>query len=335
MPGRHATGHLAMLVTTCKNCGSRFRVTPDQLNLRQGHVRCGQCHEVFNGFESLERFPGDDTGARLLAARAARGPNADLADALGDMEVGQRVQPAPAAPGGAESSALANLSDVPDLLLDTEEPLPAVAPVPVEAEPTTATPVEPAPDSPPSAPPSGPRPGAVAQELPGPMLFEPPPPARPSRAWAFGVVLLVLLLGLQLAYGWRAHLAQQYPPLRPILESACARIGCTVPWVNDEAALKLEDSELLEVPGRPGQIALQARIRNLSSAAQEYPHVELTLTDISGQTAVRRVLRPADYLGRAPLAGEVLGGASEVLISVRLDTGRVRPTGYELLLFYP
>lgn len=320
-----------MLVTTCKNCGSRFRVTPDQLNLRQGHVRCGQCQEVFNGFESLERFPGDDTGAHLLAARAARSPHADLVEALGNLEIGQRVQPAPAAPGNAESSALANLSDVPDLLLETEEPLPAAAPDPLESAPAAATPVAPAP----AGPPPGPRTGPVPQEPPGPMLLEPPPPARPSRAWAFGVVLLVLLMGLQLAYGWRAHLAQQYPPLRPILESACARAGCTVPWVNDEAALKLEDSELLEVPGRPGQIALQARIRNLSASAQEYPHVELTLTDTSGQTAVRRVLRPADYLGRAPLAGEVLGGTSEVLISVRLDTGRVRPTGYELLLFYP
>jgi len=339
MPGRHAAaGRLAMLVTTCNNCGSRFRVTPDQLNLRQGQVRCGQCQAVFNGFESLERFPGDDTGAHLLAARAARSPHTDLVEALGDLEVGQRVQPAPAAPlapGSAESSALANLSDVPDLLLEAEEPLPATTPAQVEPDPAAATPVESAPAGLPSGPPPGPRAGGVPQETPGPMLLEPPPPARPSRAWAFGVVLLVLLLALQLAYGWRAQLAQQYPPLRPILESACARAGCTVPWVNDEAALKLEDSELLEVPGRPGQIALQARIRNLSSAAQEYPHVELTLTDISGQTAVRRVLRPADYLGRAPLAGEVLGGTSEVLISVRLDTGSVRPTGYELLLFYP
>lgn len=324
-----------MLVTTCKNCGSRFRVTPDQLNLRQGHVRCGQCQEVFNGFESLERFPGDDTGAHLLAARAARSPQADLVEALGDLEVGQRVQPAPAARDRTESSPLANLSDVPDLLLEAGEPLPAATPDPVESVPAAATAVEPAPAGPSTGPPAGRRTGPAPQELPDPMLFEPPLPARPSRAWAFGVVLLVLLLGLQLAYGWRAHLAQQYPPLRPILESACARAGCTVPWVNDESALKLEDSELLEVPGRPGQIALQARIRNLSSSAQEYPHVELTLTDTSGQTAVRRVLRPADYLGRAPLAGEVLGGSSEVLISVRLDTGSVRPTGYELLLFYP
>ena len=321
-----------MLVTTCKQCGARFRVTPDQLNLRQGQVRCGQCHEVFNGFEALERFPGDDTGARLLAARAVQAPPPDPVADLADIDFGQRVRPGPpttpppaappppaAAPGGgAGPPELTDHPDVPDLLLENEEPaLPdaATAAVAVSREAAPATP----------------RPMPVALEEP----LEPEPPARPSRAWAFGVALLVLVLALQLAYAWRAHLAQQYPALRPILESACANIGCKVPWVNNEAALKLEDSELLEVPGRPGQIALQARIRNLSPAAQEFPHLELTLTDLTGQTAVRRVLRPADYLGRAPAIGEVMAGGSEVLISVRLESDRIRPTGYELLLFYP
>jgi len=165
--------------------------------------------------------------------------------------------------------------------------------------------------------------------------FAPEPRSRPSRAWAFGVAFLVLVLALQATYAFRARLAQQYPVVRPVLESVCAAAGCTVPWVNDEAALKLEDSELLEVPGKPGQIALQARIRNLSPSAQEFPHLELTLTDLTGQTAVRRVLRPSDYLGRAPVPGEVMASGSEALLSVRLETGRIRPTGYELLLFYP
>ena len=60
-----------MLLTTCTNCSARFRVTPQQLNTKQGQVRCGRCRSVFNGFEALERFPDDDTGARLLAAREA------------------------------------------------------------------------------------------------------------------------------------------------------------------------------------------------------------------------------------------------------------------------
>ena len=140
---------------------------------------------------------------------------------------------------------------------------------------------------------------------------------------------------MQAAYAFRAQLARNYPTLRPALESACATVGCRVPWVNDESALRLEDSEMLEVPGKPGQIALQARIRNLSSSAQEFPYLELTLTDLTGQAAIRRVLRPADYLGRGAEGGHVMAAGSEALLSVRLETGRIHATGYELLLFYP
>jgi predicted Zn finger-like uncharacterized protein len=300
-----------MLVTACKHCGARFRVTPEQLNLRQGQVRCGQCHEIFNGFESLERFPGDDTGAKLLAARAPRGTRPDPVAGLADIDLGKRWQPDIPAPVPADLPDipdlpdLSDLPDVPDLLLESAAPVEA----PVDVPPPARTEQD----------------STFASEA----------PARPSRAWAFAVALLAVLLALQFAYAFRAHLAQQYPALRPILESACATAGCSVPWVNDEAALKLEDSELLEVPGKPGQIALQARIRNLSPSAQEFPHLELTLTDTTGQTAVRRVLRPADYLGHVPATGEVMAAGSEALLSVRLETGRVRPTGYELMLFYP
>jgi predicted Zn finger-like uncharacterized protein len=325
-----------MLVTTCKHCSARFRVTPEQLNLRQGQVRCGQCHEVFNGFEALERFPGDDTGARLLAARAARSPHPDPVADLEDTDFGLRLRPAAAAPAGPapgrspgpELPDIPALPDVPDLLLEAEEPsLPKPEPAPREAGPRAPEAAQP--------PAAAPEPAPVAAPLAREPSLAEFAPVRPSRAWSFGVALLLLVLAVQLAYAYRAQLAQQYPDLRPILESACAKAGCTVPFANDESALKLEDSELLEVPGRPGQIALQARIRNLSSAAQEFPHLELTLTDITGQTAVRRVMRPTDYLGRALYPGEVMAGGSEVLLSMRLETARLRPTGYELLLFYP
>ena len=68
-----------MLVSTCTQCRARFRVTPTQLNAKQGQVRCGRCGSVFNGFEALERFPDDDTGARLLAAREAAERAANIA----------------------------------------------------------------------------------------------------------------------------------------------------------------------------------------------------------------------------------------------------------------
>src|SRR2546423_13667765 len=90
-----------MLITTCTQCAARFRVTPAQLNARQGQVRCGRCRAVFNGFQSLERHPDDDTGSRLLAARiaaeqaAATAPTASPAEMVGGIET---LGPAVSAP---------------------------------------------------------------------------------------------------------------------------------------------------------------------------------------------------------------------------------------------
>ncbi|MEO5693668.1 MAG: zinc-ribbon and DUF3426 domain-containing protein [Usitatibacter sp.] len=289
-----------MLITTCSHCLARFRVSPQQLNAKQGQVRCGRCSKVFNGFVALERFPDDDTGGRLLAAQETN------------------VPPPPTPPVESVDLEPVVEGEMPEIeTLDTDE---------IPAAVTAA--------APPELPSYPPRLRAAPQPAPL-VLEEPPPKPPPSRAWAFGVVLLAFVLALELTYAYRGTIAQRYPAVRPTLESACAQLQCTVPWSREESLLKLEDSELLEVPGKPSEIALGARIRNLASVAQDYPHLELTLTDISGQAAMRRVLRPTDYLGRPLVQGEVLPPGVEVALQLRLETPRVKATGYELLLFYP
>ena len=297
-----------MLITTCAHCRARFRVTPQQLNAKQGQVRCGSCQKVFNGFEALERFPDDDTGGRLLAAREAE----------------ERAQ----------REAVADVKALPEDMPEIE----SVDQAPVATTPAAKTPAEAAPAAAAHEPQPAPAADAAVPRKPPPLqefTLEVEPPKPPSRAWRFGVVLAMLVLAAELAYAWRAPIAQRYPAVRPALESVCARLECSVPYSRDEGQLKLEDSELLEVPGKPNEIALGARIRNLASVAQEYPHLELTLTDLTGQAAARRVIRPSEYLGRAVAAGEVLGPAAEVAIHLRLETRSIKATGYELLLFYP
>ena len=41
------------MLTRCPHCQTAFRVTSEQLKLRQGQVRCGECRGVFNALESL------------------------------------------------------------------------------------------------------------------------------------------------------------------------------------------------------------------------------------------------------------------------------------------
>jgi len=290
-----------MLITTCTHCLARFRVTPHQLNAKQGQVRCGRCRKVFSGFEALERYPDDDTGSRLLAAREA-----EL----------RKTQPTET----SESTVLEE-SPEPSHVEPPAEPaqVPSPRPAPPPSEGTSSKPLE------------------VKPRRSGPTVYEVERVVarRPSRAWSMGAILLALVLVVEVVFATRVALAQRYPVLRPWLESACGLLGCGVAWANNDALLKLEDSELLEVPGRANQIALGARIRNLAPHAQEYPYLELTLTDVTGQAASRRVIRPNEYLGRPVAAGEALGAGTEISIHLRLETRTMKATGYELLLFYP
>lgn len=296
-----------MLITTCGHCRARFRVTPQQLNARQGQVRCGRCRKVFNGFEALERFPDDDTGARLLAQREAQA-----------QEEAPRVEELPIS------------TDSVDFPLEPEDASVETLEMPGSAAAQPMEPVEP-----PAPTPSRPLPEPRARR-PAPDLVLQPPPRKPlSRAWTVAAALMAVVLLAELTFAFRGPLAQRYPPLRPALEAMCGYAQCTVPWSREEGLLKLEESELLEVPGRPGEIALGARIRNLASVAQEYPYLELTLTDLSGQAAARRVFRPTDYLGRPLMPGEVLAPGVEFSMQMRLALPRLKATGYQLLLFYP
>ncbi len=43
------------LSTNCPDCKTHFRITQEQLAVRQGLVRCGRCQTVFNGFGGLQR----------------------------------------------------------------------------------------------------------------------------------------------------------------------------------------------------------------------------------------------------------------------------------------
>ena len=41
-----------LLVTQCPHCQTRFRLTPEQLSVAAGHVRCGACLEVFHAADA-------------------------------------------------------------------------------------------------------------------------------------------------------------------------------------------------------------------------------------------------------------------------------------------
>lgn len=158
----------------------------------------------------------------------------------------------------------------------------------------------------------------------------------PRRAWLWGIaaMLAAVALASQAAYRYRAEIAAFAPEARAPLNAACRWLGCAVALPRRADLMSIESSDLQADPRREGVIVLQAVIRNRSSLPQEYPALELTLTDQDGKPVLRRVLLPKDYVDPGSSRDGIAGGG-EAALRVHLDSSRAGATSYRLYLFYP
>ena len=310
---------------------------------------CGRCRQVFNAFQSLSRVEDvsqfHNVDSRATAAE--REPNGQMPAAFSATE--KAIEP------------------VADRLFLREEPSPfpatfsASESLPQATRATTAQTSEFAESSTRyirldehSAEASGPPVTGVldlqlrepAIDLSGehnPLLAEAPasraaPMVATSKMWRLGVFVLFVGLIAQAAYAFRTALVATYPQLRPTVGEFCELAGCSLSWGRDEAALKIEASELIEAPGKPGRILLTAILVNRGKTKQDLPSLELRLTDNANQVVVSRLLNPADYLGRVIAKDEGLVPNTELYVNVDLKlelSSKPPASGYGLVVFYP
>jgi predicted Zn finger-like uncharacterized protein len=283
------------MLTRCPHCQTAFRVTPDQLKVRQGRVRCGTCGTAFNALDSL----------------------AD--EAL------------PVIPAPPENTAPATTEPP-----DSEMPAPTPPPPPepkYEPEPEPEVEPEPEPEQDSAPPPQT----LAVHEPPLPEEWRVAAPATPPPTrrwpWIMGILALLMLAGGQLLYIYRVELAVLAPAWRPTLVAACHLAGCTVPLPHKPELLGIETSDLAPAPG--DHLLLTATLKNRALFAQEYPHLELTLTDTQDTALLRKVLTPADYLpaDRKPASG--FAARSELSLKLTFEARGVPAIGYRLYLFYP
>lgn len=158
-----------------------------------------------------------------------------------------------------------------------------------------------------------------------------------TPVWAFLALCGLLLLALQGAYIYRMQLAAGFPQLRPVLEAACARAGCTVPYERDISAIALTGSAL-RVSGTSGddvsQLTLEVTLRNALERPQEWPTLVLDLNDASGTVVVRRNLGPEIWVP-AELRGGPFAAGSELKVQLPLSVRGLQVNGFQLDKFFP
>ena len=161
----------------------------------------------------------------------------------------------------------------------------------------------------------------------------PAAPAPPRRwPWVSGIVILLLVALGQLAYIFRSEIAVVAPELRPVLEAGCTLLGCRLARPVRPELIGIESSEL--VP-EGTSLLLAATLKNRAPFAQDFPHLELTLTDTQDAALVRKILTPADYLPAGRDAAQGFAPLGELALRLRLTTEGVPAVGYRLYLFFP
>lgn len=331
------------MLTRCPACETRFRVTAEQIKARFGRVRCGACQHAFNALDSLIEEP-----MLVHNAPSAPPPGAAAADIGPELAVSPTptfvddVAPMPDAAQDIsgfdplETDHVPGDTDAPvDAGTATDTPSALVAPAPGE-ESGPVTPVEtdmapPDPSETETVEADDAATEALVQDW-DEVIAEPQPRRWP---WITGSLFAVLVLGLQAVLAFRVEMAVVWPETKPALVSLCDLAGCEVGLPAKVGLVGIEASDLHPDAEIKGRLTLTATLKNRAPFAQEFPHLELTLTDTADKAVARKVLAPADYLPpRTPIADGMAPNA-DIAVTVRVDSGEMAASGYRLYLFYP
>ena len=169
-----------------------------------------------------------------------------------------------------------------------------------------------------------------------PEFLEEPPPQRRRFGWFLAALLALAVLAAQAVFHFRTEIAVLLPEARPHLAAACAKLGCEIRLPRRPKQMAIESSDLQAEGRGDSVIVLNAVLRNQAPFAQEYPSLELTLTDERDEAVARRVLSPADYLGAgADVIARGIGPGADAVLRLYIDTSGLRAIGYRMYLFFP
>ena len=300
------------LVTRCSSCGTTYKIYPEQLQVQNGFVRCGECRAVFNGFatlitvdESEIEYPSSIVEQNIVPEVSDQFA-ADIAKfaLLDDVQPNETTKPFGEKHDENQS--------IPEIEQHSIALTSAEAVVFESEEPTS---VEPVSDF---------------------LSDEKQPKTREYWTWMAACAGLFLLLIIQGIYAFRADLVKSFPQSRSILAGLCVPLGCTLPLPEDIQLLSIvhSDLEVRDPEHYPEVLALTTIFRNHATYAQALPALKLTLTDKHNQLLASRVFTAGEYLSKAQKDVTAIKRGQELVVQLHIDNSDLKSTGYQVELLY-
>jgi len=150
--------------------------------------------------------------------------------------------------------------------------------------------------------------------------------------WGFGNVLLLLLLSGQFLFFYHDDLAKK-PTWRPVVAEFCRYAGCELRPLEDIALIDLLQTTIAPHPKYERALRIRTTLVNRAAFPQDYPWMEISLTNTAGIVISRRTFTPAQYL-ETPAKGMLTPNVvATTLLDVTNPDGKA--VGYEIRLVMP
>jgi predicted Zn finger-like uncharacterized protein len=327
--------------TRCPQCRTTFRITSQQLALREGQARCGHCRIVFNALGALVDFRGERAPAPGMEPMQRE--TMTLRDSVSLSEGEFNVMPLPPSPAdaNAQKTASSSFSEI-GAIDDTSPSLRTFT-----HEKSVSLPQEKDFVEEKDSDEERPRHKKKSRKSnPSPLALVLDPAQNPSiwqrlrlplwcRPLFYLISLpgLVVLLAAQMTFFQHDELASAYPKLTPALSQGCRWLRCEIRPLQNLNALTIEASDLQSDPNDAQQLLLTVTLRNRSNKPVAHPSLSLELTDEHGRLLARQFFASETYLVRA--ADINIGApASRDLVLRLLLRSSVAASGYRLALVY-
>jgi predicted Zn finger-like uncharacterized protein len=313
------------LATTCPQCKTSFKVVPDQLKLRRGLVRCGMCQHVFSGIDYISQVLPIATKEAIakVAPVEVEEAEADLNTAffIPDTVLAPNTKMMTEAFENRVNRESAELAKPPSSikLREDDKLLRKGAPKSALFD------------------------QAEEPELEAVNFFSGTEPRKGMKGFSNRGDLLFAISGIALV-GARHSLAAHFPAMSPAIEGISSVVGLKVENPRLLDRLTIESFEL-QASINPNVYSLSAILRNDASHVVRWPALELSLTDNSGGTLLKKVLLPEEYLASMlPILGNTdvnqvekagLKSNGELPLKLAIEVVDINPSGFSAALFYP
>jgi len=276
--------------TYCPHCSTHFRITEEQIDAAEGHVRCGVCDELFNVYEAVEAHQQQ---ALLNDSNDTIGVDEQLSDI-------SETDP--------ESKNSFNEEALPD---DT----PAES-VKMEVNDDSET-VDKSDDF-------------FNDDDDDSLDYIVPDELRDSKPlnqhataktvlWSTGILLLISSLALEYIWFNRDQF-QQFPSLLNKIESLCTQLECNTLAQRDPAKIKLMSRNVFSHPNEQDVLIINIIMKNNAEFEQAYPVIQIDFSDRRGGIIAARRFYPYEYMPDEYLAEQSQTNESKQAHLLQPDT---------------